>query len=176
MKKERLIKRLRHLYFLEFVSIFFLPLAFWLFAHTKNQDLGLNSMATMILNGVLLLEGSYLWFSISRQLRTNTKFDLIKIFRVLKNVNWALFIVTIIIIIVNPFLGTLDKIGTVLFLTLAILEHVNYFEFQLMYDNKNDLNYIKQYRRLKIAKLKRRMNSLDLNSSESVQANRHHCL
>lgn len=71
----------------------------------------------------------------------------------------ALFIVTTMILALNPFLGALDKMGTALFFTLAILEHVNYFEFQLMYDNKNDLDYIKQYRRFKIAKLKRHMNN-----------------
>jgi hypothetical protein len=159
MKKDRLIRRLSHLYFLEFINIFILPLAFWLFAHTKNQDLGLNSMVTMTLNGVLLLEGSYLWFCISRQLRTKKQRDFIKTFRVLKNLNLVLFILTIVILLSNPFLGTLDKIGATLFLALAILEHINYFEFQIMYDNKNDLDYLKQYRRLKIAKLKRRINS-----------------
>ncbi len=155
MRKDRLINRLRQLYILEFLNIFFLPFAFWLFGHSRNQDLGVNSFVTMTLNGILLLEGSYLWFCILRQLRTKEQFDFIRTFKALKTLNFGLFILTAVILALNPFLGTLDKIGTTLFFGLAILEHVNYFEIQLMYDNKNDINYIRQHRRLKIAKLKR---------------------
>jgi len=155
MRKDRLISRLRQLYILEFFNIFFLPFAFWLFGHSRNQDLGVNSFVTMTLNGILLFEGSYLWFCILRQLITKEQFDFIRTFKALKTLNFGLFILTAVILALNPFLGTLDKIGTTLFFGLAILEHVNYFEIQLMYDNKNDINYIRQHRRLKVAKLKR---------------------
>ncbi len=36
---------------------------------------------------------------------------------------------------------------------MAVLEHINYFEVQLMYDNKNDIEYLKRFRKLKKSKL-----------------------
>jgi len=38
-----------------------------------------------------------------------------------------------------------------------MLEQINYFEVQLMYDNKEDLKYLKKYKRLKVATLKKLM-------------------
>ena len=39
-------------------------------------------------------------------------------------------------------------IGGILYV-LAVLEYINYFQFQLMYDNEDDLHYLLQYKRLK---------------------------
>lgn len=157
MKKDRLINRLRQLYILELLNIFLLPFAFWLFGHSRNLEIGLNSIVTMALNGVLLLEGSYLWFCISRQLRTREPGNFVGSFKTFKTLNFGLFVLTIIILVLNPFHGTFDKIGTTLFFGLAVLEHVNYFEIQLMYDNNSDIEYLRHHRRLKVAKLKRLM-------------------
>ncbi|RPH32680.1 MAG: hypothetical protein EHM93_08145 [Bacteroidales bacterium] len=157
MKKDKLLSRLKQLYLLEFCNIFLLPFVFWLFGQPHNHVLGQNTIVAMALNGVLLLEGSYLWFRISRKLRFKEQFDFGRTFKMLKILNFGLLALTIIIFIVNPFQGAYDKIGTTLFLLLAVLEHINYFEIQLMYDNSNDLKYIRQYRRFKVAKLKRLM-------------------
>jgi len=35
----------------------------------------------------------------------------------------------------------------------AILEHINYYNRQLMIDNSSDLEYLKRYKRLKVASL-----------------------
>jgi hypothetical protein len=123
----------------------------------NNQSFGLNSIVAMVFNGVLLLEGSYLWFSLSKLLQLKSQYSLIKIFRVLKKLNFGLFTLTIIIIALNPFSGTFDKIATTFFILLAVLEHINYFEIQLMYDNENDKKYLRKYKRLKVAKLKKLM-------------------
>lgn len=108
----------------------------------------------MTLNGVLLLQGSYLWFKISRQLKINTADSLTRTFKKIKLIDITLIIGTIIFIWLYPFKGNWDKYGAIAFLSLAILEYINYFEFQLMYDNKNDLNYLRRFGRLKKAKLK----------------------
>jgi len=160
MKKYRLINRLRQLYILEFLNAFLLPFGFWLFSSSRNQELGLNTIAAMTLNAILLFEGGYLWFSITRQLQHNGNYDFIRILKKLKAFNFGLGILMVMILIVTPFVSTLDRIGTALFFSLAVLEHVNYFEFQLMYDSKNDIQYLWRYKRLKVAKLKRLMLNL----------------
>jgi hypothetical protein len=60
----------------------------------------------------------------------------------------------ITLVIMNPSKGVWDMYGTIYFLSFAVLEHINYFEIQLMYDNKNDWMYLWRYRRLKKPKLK----------------------
>ena len=37
----------------------------------------------------------------------------------------------------------------------GILEHINYYNRQLMIDNTSDLNYVMRYRKLKIASLEK---------------------
>jgi hypothetical protein len=131
----------------------------------SNEEFGLNSIVAMILNGILLIEGSYLWLCISRQLRLKRQHDFTQIFRVLKILNFGFFTLTIITISLTPFSGTFDRIVTTLFILLAVLEHINYFEVQLMYDNQNDKKYITKYKRLKAAKLKKIMKIRSLTKS-----------
>ena len=157
MQRDKLIRRLRQLYVVEFINVFWLPLAFLIMGRLINEELGLNSIVAMILNGILLIEGSYLWLSISRRLRLKRPHDFPQIFRVLKILNFVFFTLTIITISFTPFSGIFDSIVTTLFILLAVLEHINYFEVQLMYDNQNDKKYITQYKRLKVAKLKKIM-------------------
>ena len=157
MQRDKLIGRLRQLYVVEFINVFWLPLQFLIIGRVTNQEFGLNSIVAMILNGILLIEGSYLWLCISRQLRLKRQHDFIQLFRVLKILNFGFFTLTIIAISFSPFSGTFDRIVTTLFILLAVLEHLNYFEVQLMYDNENDKKYVRQYKRLKVAKLKKIM-------------------
>ena len=153
-KKDYLVNRLRVLYRLEFFNVFGLPFVFVLNSIVYKQPIGINSIAAFILNGILLLEVSYLWFCIYRKLTQKQEDNFIKYFRIFKPFNLILILFTIVIIALNPFKSTFDRIGTFSFLLLAILEHINYFEVQLMYDNKNDLQYLRLFRRLKKAKLK----------------------
>lgn len=154
MEKEKLIKRLKNLYCLEFLNAFLLPLIFLYASIRHNQSIGINSVSSFVLNGILLLEGSFFWFNIYRNLKQNQDIKFIHYFKIFKLANMFLIALTVAIIFLNEFKGTIDKIGTFSFLLLAILEHINYFEFQLMYDNKNDLEYLKINKRLKNSKLK----------------------
>lgn len=154
MKKEKLLKRLKNLYRLEFLNAFLLPLTFFYASIRHNQSIGINSVSSFVLNGILLLEGSFFWFNIYRNLTQNQDIKFIHYFKIFKLANMFLITLTVAIIFLNEFKGTIDKIGTFSFLLLAILEHINYFEFQLMYDNKNDLEYLKINKQLKKSKLK----------------------
>lgn len=110
----------------------------------------------MTLNGLILLEGSYLWYGIRQQLITGKKHNFKRRFEIFKIMNLALFALALISIALVPFKGIVDKVGTGIFFALAVAEHVNYFEIQLMYDNKSDLSYLFKYG-LKKAKLKKKL-------------------
>jgi hypothetical protein len=157
MGKENLIKRLKQHYLVEFLNTFLIPFSFCISCFILNQSIGINSIIAMILSGLLLLEGSYFWFKVYQRITTRNVSDsskLREIFSILKILNYILFILTVTVVIIYHFVSTFDKIGTFLFLILAILEHINYFEFQLMYDSENDKAYLKQFKRLKKSKLK----------------------
>ena len=157
MRKEKLLGRLKNLYLLELFNAFFLPCVFLNYCYTHNESVGLNSVIALTLNGILLLEGSYLWFHISRQVTTANSNDVRGAFKKLKALNLGLIALAITFILFNPFKGKWDMYGAIIFVSLAVLEHINYFEFQLMYDNQNDIRYLINYRRLKKSKLKRLM-------------------
>lgn len=157
MQRDKLIGRLRQLYVVEFLNVFWLPMGFWIMGSVSNQHFGLNSVVAMILNGILLIEGSYFWLCVSRQLKFRKQHNFIQLFRVLKILNYGFFTLTILIFSLTPFEGVFDWVVTMIFFLLAVLEHINYFEFQLMYDNENDKKYLRQHKRLKVAKLKKMM-------------------
>lgn len=154
MRKEKLIGRLRQLSLLEFINMFLLPAGFLAKCYFSHEAVGPNLIVAMLFNSFLLLEGSYLWFNISQRLRFETTFNPAKIFKILRPINIALIISAILFILYYPFQGNWDKYGAIGFLSLAILEHINYFEYQLMYDNKNDLNHLIRFG-FKKSKLKR---------------------
>ncbi|GEO06324.1 hypothetical protein AAE02nite_39880 [Adhaeribacter aerolatus] len=153
-KREKLLGRLRSHYRLEFFNAFGLPFLFVLNSIVHKQPIGINSIAAFILNGIILLEGSFLWYSIYRKLTTKLNTDFISILRLFKFINLLLIILTLNLIVVNQFKSTFEQVGAIAFLILAILEHINYFEVQLMYDSKNDLKYLQLFKKLKISKLK----------------------
>jgi hypothetical protein len=158
MKKDQLIKRLSMLYRMELFNVFGLPFVYVLNSVVYKQSIGLNSIAAIILNGILLLEGSFFWFCIYRNVTKKPNHYFIPFFKIIKPINVLLIGVTIAIVVLQPFESTFDRAGTIAFLSLAILEYINYFEVQLMYDNKNDLQYLRNFKQLKKAKLKVLMN------------------
>jgi hypothetical protein len=115
LRKEKLLRRLRNLYSLEFVNAFFVPFVFLMYCHVHNEPVGLNSIIAFILNGILLLEGSYLWFQFSRQLTTPRPHSLKEIFKKLKKINLTLILLAITFIAVNPSKGVWDRYGTIYF-------------------------------------------------------------
>ena len=152
--RGKLLDRLRTHYRFEFFNAFGLPFLFVLNSIVHKQPIGINAIAAFILNGIILLEGSFLWYSIYRKLTTKLDTNFIRIFRIFKFINLLLIILTVTLIVSNQFKSTFEQVGTISFLILAILEHINYFEVQLMYDSKNDLKYLQLFRKLKKSKLK----------------------
>lgn len=160
MRKENLLKRLRYLYLLEFFNIFFLPFVFIINCNVRNEAIGLNSIVAIALNGFILLQGSYLWFNLSKHLGSSVPQNFLLKFKKLRLINIGLIIGIGLLLWIYPFKGTWDKYGSFIFFFLGLLEYINYFEFQLMYDNKNDLKYLIKNKKVKRAKLKQLLISI----------------
>jgi hypothetical protein len=131
----------------------------------------------LVLALFLLAQGSVYWFAKLRAVRRQPFVDdrrLLATFRRLRVVNRGLLAATLVAGVVSAFVwGTQGAAGDDdvlrwldLFLagvlwTLALLEYVNYFHRQLMYDSPSELRWWLRHRRLKTSWLAR-----DLAASE----------
>lgn len=148
--REKLIKRFRYLWTWELLNAL-VVFPFFLFAISQNIQIGISAILATMVTCIILIIGSAFSFLKYQDLRHGThnigKYE--NIFRLLR---WIIPIAIGLILIVNlqlSFLEAEDWFIATLFYLMAILEYINYFHFQLMYDNKNDLGYLSKYLRLK---------------------------
>lgn len=109
MRKDALEKRIKQLSSLEFINVFLLPVAFLLVCYVSRQRIGLNSIIAMIINAILLLEGSYFWYIINRRLLKIEFSGFYRIFETLKKVNLIIIPLCLIVILVYPFSSSYDR-------------------------------------------------------------------
>lgn len=148
-------KKLKLLYTLEFLNIILVPMAFFIFGYPNILTIGINSIFAIVLTGVLFLEGGFFWLTLYRAFENKHRTNSIKVFQALKKINIVLFAFVGLCILVNPFSGVADRISTFFFYSLAVLEHIHYFEFQLMYTSLSDLQFVSNHRQLKKSKIKK---------------------
>ena len=159
--KYKLIERLREYYKLErfhaiWISLFcvFLNVKFgW--AKTILLDFGIFLMV------FILIQGAYYWkIKLYKLLRKNVADKkVLNRFRGFKNLNLILIFVYPIIIILlyfnDLFMLQRNKYWSLFAYVFGIVEHINYYHTQLMYDNKNDWRYLLAYKKLKVASLRK---------------------
>lgn len=110
------------------------------------------------------MQGSIYWYAKWKRLKEEniieTPIQVVKSFKNLKKFNIGLIIITIFIFAFD-FLKlytslTLGSLGIAGFIYIfAILEYINYFHFQLSYDNLSDIKYLLRSKRLKQSCLSR---------------------
>jgi hypothetical protein len=157
--KKKLISRLRILFYAELVSIFLLPTAFILYRRVDAESIGLNFIASVLTSSFLLFQGSLFWFGSIRKLNDKS-FNFLHLFKTFNLINLFCFIILFMIILFVPFVSKSDKIGTIIFSILAVLEYINYYKVQLMYDSLNDVKYLFRFGRLKKSKLNSALTTL----------------
>jgi len=148
-------KKLKLLYILEFMNIILVPTAFFTFGYPNILMIGSNSIFAIVLTGVLFSEGGLFWMTLYKGFENKYQTNSITVFQVLKRVNIILFAIVGLYIFVNPFSGIADRIVTFFFYSLAVLEHIHYFEFQLMYTSLSDFQFVINQRQLKKSRIKK---------------------
>jgi hypothetical protein len=110
---------------------------------------------------IILIQGQYYWklkLAVLKGRIINQKAAL-KFFRVSKSLNIKLFLLIPFVFLLQLYLTdwsftNIKFLGwAILTNVFGILEHINYYHRQLMYDNSYDLNYLKTYKKLKVAGL-----------------------
>lgn len=142
--RSALVRRLRSTAAGELVSCVVLPLVFFWFADLTVSVANIAGAAVMVL---LLVQGATYWLVKARQLTVPSARPAgMGTFSVLAFVNPVLLVVTIMII--GYSFVTIGPAAAVLGFgcwSLAVLEHVNYFHRQLMYDNAVDLAWLRAH-------------------------------
>lgn len=162
MTKKKIIKRLNWYYPMEKMHAFVtFPLISICLLFTKSFFDILFLLYGLFLCTLILFQGQYYW-SLKLNKLTRKSFDQRKnliFFRRSKKIN--LFLIGIIPFVfitqlyyANWEINTENLMNWALLVNVfAILEHINYYNRQLMIDNTSDLNYVIRNRKLKIASL-----------------------
>jgi hypothetical protein len=163
VSKKRLVKRLSWYYPVERFNVFlFTGILVWLILQFSFRDI-IWLIYGLLIMIIILFQGQFYW---------KLKLDRIKgkvinqraallFFRVSKKLNYFLITLIPVVLMYQLYLNdwAVVKEGFMVWALLAnlfgVLEHINYYHYQLMYDNVNDINYLKINKRLKTASLKK---------------------
>ncbi len=162
MSKQKLIKRLKSYYPLERFHAFvtFPCIAIYMMTQNPVEDV-LFLLYGLLVCILILIQGQHYW-KLKLNRLTNTPVDQeknLRFFKYSKKVNLFLIILIPVVFTIQLFLNDWKIIPnrimlySVLANTFAILEHINYYNRQLMIDNPSDLQYVIRNRKLKMASL-----------------------
>lgn len=164
--KQVLAKRFQKLAILELLNGVVIFPGF-LIVMSQNVPITVYSILALLTVSILLIIGTLFFFLKYRDLknRTNMLQHYEMAFRTLRWIIPFALLIVFIILYGNIFANrTIDTdnlpdliIRSLLFL-LAVLEYINYFHLQLMYDNQKDLAYLMRYKRLKQGVIAREYN------------------
>lgn len=160
--KPALIKRLRYLWTGELFNVFFLPAMALLVARSLGQAPGPFAIYSAALVVWLLLQGAAYWLLKLHAVKTESDIEgkHLNWFAAFKWLNWALIALLPALLAIKalegtPFRSSVDIVIGLGFYVLAVLEQVNYYHYQLMYDYRSDLRRLRREKRLKRSSLYR---------------------
>ncbi len=154
--RSRLKKRLRMLWILELVNaVLVFPLLYAFIA--QRFRLGWFSLVALVAVCANLLVGASFWYLKARAIEgcdTLRRPGAHRFYRISKRVFGALIPVLLALYLGHALTGGPSWAELLLgaaFGLMAVLEYVNYYHVQLMYDNRADLEYLLAHRRVKRA-------------------------
>ena len=158
MPRQNIIQRLQYLRNWEFANVFLLPaVIFFLLIIQEVQAWQPYAVSTLLVC-IILLQGSYYWHlkleSITQKSSLPAYFN--QLFTSFKWANIGLLAIYPFIVflakqnIVEPFQVSFWSNFIYIF---AILEHINYYYFQLSHDNANDLRYLMRHKKIRRSSL-----------------------
>ena len=160
--KQRLRQRLRYLWTFELFDSVFLPAVMVFCARTLERPVGFFAIYSAGLVTWMLWQGAAYWMLKLRALRTDSTIGAnhLRCFKLLKTLNWGLIGVMPVLLVGkallgNPFRSVFDAVAGIGFYSLAVLEQINYYHYQLMYDYPPDWRYLLSHKTLKRSSLSR---------------------
>jgi len=147
---------------MEAFSAVAIPLSVLVITQSLKHKISLELILANFIVSVFLIEGALFWFLKYIQYRNNSAFpsNALMLFRIVYYVNWGLVLIGIQTCVSRTMESggislSYNFIVTLVLLVMAILEQINYFHWQLMYDNQGDFGYALKHKKLKIGAIRR---------------------
>jgi hypothetical protein len=153
-RTEALVTRLRYLWAWELFDSFFFPALVLLIGLISRRAAGPLTWYSVTLVTWLLWQGAAYWQLklAAVQTRAPIPSPWIRCFAVLRWVNWALLAAAPLLVafqlIARVGLTAFDATLSAMFYILAVLEQINYYHYQLMYDHPRDWRTLLAHRKL----------------------------
>lgn len=155
-------QRLRYLWTFELFDSVFLPAAMVFCARTIETPIGVFAIYGAGLVTWILWQGAAYWILKLRAVRTGSTIGAnhLRRFKLFRTLNWGLIAALPVLLVGKALLGTafvsdFDAVAGVGFYILAVLEQINYYHYQLMYDYPPDWRYLLNHKALKRSSLSR---------------------
>ena len=157
--RRRVESRLTYLWRVELIGALVWSLLVWLW--WDRARLGMGTLAGLGLVVFILMQGSLYWYlklRVVRRRRLLSKPTCVRLFKVLRTVNQIMLAISggYYLVRTSGTIGSDLKVG-IIFWVLAVLEYVNYFHRQLLYDSTTEMRHVLRNRKLKISSLARDM-------------------
>lgn len=152
---RKLKTKLSIIYWLEFMCIPLVPLAFFLFGYPQSLKIATNSYISILLHSFIVFQGGLFWMYQSKKLVKAENKSMVILFQFLKVFNLCLITLTPIYFVFNPFLNFIDTYCSYFFYLFSIIEYIHYYEYQLLYLSVKELNFVYTRGQLKKSRIKR---------------------
>lgn len=161
--KQRLIKKLQWTFQVEGMNaVMFFGILIFINAAYDFRDLIFLSYGLLMMS-FILLQGTYYWWKKlsvleDKHIFQNRTLNRFEKFKHKNKVGIALIPIVLLVqwFISGQSLGSDNLIGWAMIANVfAVLEHINYYHMQLMYDNRYDLRYLLRHKKLKEASLRK---------------------
>ena len=166
-RKEKLIKRFRYLWTWELFNGCFLLAVVFFCDHILQQPVRYFAYYSVAIVTLLFWQGAAYWFLKLRAVRGGSAISCsyLQWFARLKWMNLILFMMLPLVLCFEVWesghfpTGFNLRAGCALY-ALAVLEKINYYHYQLMYDTRSDWRYLMKNRKLKKSILRRELENL----------------
>ncbi len=155
MNRKNIINRLLYLRNWEFTNIFLLPFCLYItLASLKVQNWQPYAFGIFIIC-VILIQGTFYWHLKLRailQNETTLPPYFSQTFSIFKRTNVILLSIYTVLIIVSQtksFINFQVTVWSNAVFLFAILEHINYYHYQLSHDNLNDIRYLIRHKKIR---------------------------
>lgn len=155
MNHPNIVKRLLYLRNMEFINIIILPICLYVvLVSLKIQNWQPYAFSLFIIC-FILMQGTFYWhLKLQEITKTETtslpnNYQIFSFFKIANVVLLSIYPILIVFGQIKLLINFQVTVWSNAIYIFAILEHINYYYYQLMHDNMNDINYLIKHKKIR---------------------------